>query len=293
MSYELGHSGGNRDNGRRPSSYWSATLRRRIADTLVLSHWDVEPYTQSDGQKIDFVLRRNLRRPKVARPIVIHATTRLDQRDSFLGFLDAAEEKFGPQTAFLYIESEITRPHGREELAFDEIPVVAAVSNIVSFFSRPNDPNIFRLRMARGGNSFRRVPNPESEFESTGSDGYASEGDDEAPIEGVLTAWKVMPHEPHKEYGWIEDHDGGKYNAYWRAFSKTPQLNELRDFANSMVGEEGDWVELNVPVRFEIEPPQRYGQHPRAVEIDLLGEIAEAYDDEEEGAEEEDIATEA
>lgn len=277
----------------KPARYWEAILSRKAAEALTLAHWDVEPTSDPDRVQVDLVLRRNLRLPRVARPILIDTTTRLDSAEQFQRFLSLGGEAYGAGSVFLYIEAEVGEHQGREQLAFDGLPVVTAVGNILSFFGRSGDASIFRLRMTHSGNSFRRVRDPENELgPSRESRDVAGSGPEERTsssqplahdastdhaasdglpvVAGVLTAWKVLPDEPHREFGWIEGDDGGKFMAYWRAFASANYLNQVRDYASENVDRNYDWVELDFPVRFQVEPPQRDGQSPRAVSIEIL-----------------------
>lgn len=275
----------------RSAGSWGAELERKIMSALTLAHWDVEQHPDADRVKVDFIVRRNIRKLQMPRPILIQVTTWLDNSKKWLDFLETARQHFGDNNSFLYIECEITENRGRKRLCFDELPVMTAVGNIVSFFDKASDHNIFRLRMAQSGNSFRRVSNPEQELERERRSRSASRTDalprytrnveptaapysarrSDTRLEGRLTAWKSVPGEDYKDYGWIEAPDGSRYNAYWKAFADLSAVENIRDLSSRDPGG-GPWVDLDIPVRFRVLPPQVGGKHPRAVDIELLNQ---------------------
>ena len=73
-----------REQVKRSSGYWGALLERKLTEALVLSYWDVEQSSHADRVKVDIVLRRNLRKLQIPRPILIQATTWLDNRDKYV-----------------------------------------------------------------------------------------------------------------------------------------------------------------------------------------------------------------
>ena len=293
-----------RENQYRPrersEGSWGAELERRIMSALTLAHWDTEQHPDADRVKVDFIVRRNIRRLQMPRPILIQATTWLDQSDKFVTFLETARQHFGDNNSFLYVECGSQDVRGRRKLAFDELPVITAIGNIVSFFGRAGDANVFRLRLTAEGNSFRRVKDPESEFGVSGTtpsrprQTYESRphsvGSNRGPFEfsspsrnwssprmaspgerqtGTLKAWKAVPGESYKDYGWIEAPDGERYNAYWKAFTDLESVNRVRNLVETYGGE-GPWTEMELPVTFRVAPAQQGGKRPRAVEIELV-----------------------
>ncbi len=269
--------------GDRSQGSWGAELERKIMSALTLAHWDVTQHPEADRVKVDFIVRRNIRRLQMPRPILIQATTWLDQTEKFLNFLETAKQHFGENNAFLYVECNHHEVRGRRRLSFDELPVMTAVGNIASFFGKTHDANIFRLRMTNAGNTFRRVRHPEREFETGpttrgGSDdrrdelshGRAAPRTDmpAGRVEGTLKAWKSVPGESYKDYGWIEAPDGERYNAYWKAFSDSEYVATIRELAEDLAN--GPWAEMELPVSYRVAPPQQGGKHLRAIEIELL-----------------------
>ena len=292
----------------RSEGSWGAELERRIMSALTLAHWDTEQHPDADRVKVDFIVRRNIRRLQMPRPILIQATTWLDQSDKFVTFLETARQHFGDNNSFLYVECGSQEVRGRRKLAFDELPVITAIGNIVSFFGRAGDANVFRLRLTAEGNSFRRVKDPASEFGASSSSSSSSTasapsrprqsyesrphsvGAVRGPFEfsstgrdwssprlagvgerqtGTLKAWKAVPGESYKDYGWIEAPDGERYNAYWKAFTEIESVNRIRNLVDTYGGE-GPWTEMELPVTFRVAPAQQGGKRPRAVEIELV-----------------------